>query len=871
VDEAMVMADSTPETRAIALEELWDRMRSFKLFETFDPAQERDPFLLYLAENSPKAYAVRDFSAGEFIARKNDYLQQLCIILSGEVTYWDSVRGEAPRRSVTFRAGDFFNEDGFLSDNQCYADIKTDSKCQLLFLGKGTQPLIAKNEDARKLLNLRYRASAVRDAIGDLPLLQGALLPFQTLIHECEIAQFSGGTRILNQGELCRTLYIIRRGFVQEVEARSDGTKRIIAYLRRGDFFGEEALIKEGATIRFSAISHDLCELIAVPHARILALAGKVPEIVERASAAAANRETLRNWSSPEQQQTLGAWEKLLPNDALLVMDLNLCVKCDRCVEACESLHGRSRLVRSGMHVDQYLIPSACRNCDDPKCMSACPTAAVLRRPEGEIFFDYDLCIGCENCAIACPYDNIAMIDTESFEAAQTHKSKILHKPDVWRPSSRRAKTPVSKSAPPSGLEKAVQAEGHGDPPAEYPIKCDLCDGLPLMGCVHNCPTGAAIRIRPTQLTEEAATVIAPTGQEKAEGVGGEPANTDAVTGEIAKNSNVLGKLTKKNGIVADARKSPDVIGAENIAVAVTSERKIKKVTLPSPIPPWLDTVNVIVLAAVLFVLRPDLNKVGAKMGPFLSGAILLGLFGAAALYSARKRMLWVSVRGLLWASKHFPDSIIQTLRKADTLRTWKTAHVLIGMISIAALIAHVHIGRMSPVEGVLLGVTLALLASGIAGVAIQNFVPAQTALDPLEEVRLEDVEERLRELQKLEQAKDTFLGHGSLIEQAWRDDIRPILDKPSPRSRFLWAILTDTSPVAASLRYARRRRGSFQDKDHVYDELLELASRKVRLEFTAFRLRFLNEWLRFHIRLAMVVGVLVIFHVVSAIYFELP
>ena len=24
--------------------------------------------------------------------------------------------------------------------------------------------------------------------------------------------------------------------------------------------------------------------------------------------------------------------------------------------------------------------------------------------------------------------------------------------------------------------------------PPSFPIKCDLCDGLPFMGCVHNCP-----------------------------------------------------------------------------------------------------------------------------------------------------------------------------------------------------------------------------------------------------------------------------------------------------------------------------------------------------------------------------------------------
>jgi ferredoxin len=38
--------------------------------------------------------------------------------------------------------------------------------------------------------------------------------------------------------------------------------------------------------------------------------------------------------------------------------------------------------------------------------------------------------------------------------------------------------------------------------PPSFPIKCDLCDGLPFMGCVHNCPTGAAMRIDAGELFE---------------------------------------------------------------------------------------------------------------------------------------------------------------------------------------------------------------------------------------------------------------------------------------------------------------------------------------------------------------------------------
>jgi ferredoxin len=46
-----------------------------------------------------------------------------------------------------------------------------------------------------------------------------------------------------------------------------------------------------------------------------------------------------------------------------------------------------------------------------------------------------------------------------------------------------------------------AEAGDHHVPPS-YPIKCDLCDGLPFMGCVHACPTGAAMRVDPRTLLE---------------------------------------------------------------------------------------------------------------------------------------------------------------------------------------------------------------------------------------------------------------------------------------------------------------------------------------------------------------------------------
>jgi tetrathionate reductase subunit B len=48
--------------------------------------------------------------------------------------------------------------------------------------------------------------------------------------------------------------------------------------------------------------------------------------------------------------------------------------------------------------------PGNCMHCENPSCQRVCPTGATYTRPDGVVLIDYDDCIGCLYCIIACPY-----------------------------------------------------------------------------------------------------------------------------------------------------------------------------------------------------------------------------------------------------------------------------------------------------------------------------------------------------------------------------------------------------------------------------------------------------------------------------------
>jgi phenylacetyl-CoA:acceptor oxidoreductase subunit 1 len=110
----------------------------------------------------------------------------------------------------------------------------------------------------------------------------------------------------------------------------------------------------------------------------------------------------------------------------VMVADLRRCIGCQTCTASCRHANAtppgvqwrRVLDMEQGEYPDVHraFVPVGCQHCADPPCMEVCPTKATKQRADGIVTIDYDLCIGCAYCAVACPYQ--ARYKTTRYEYA---------------------------------------------------------------------------------------------------------------------------------------------------------------------------------------------------------------------------------------------------------------------------------------------------------------------------------------------------------------------------------------------------------------------------------------------------------------------
>ena len=363
-----------------------------------------------------------------------------------------------------------------------------------------------------------YRLHGLGNAIATIQEEAGEALSAVELVALGNLAQFMAYGKhhlLVEEGKPIDRLFLIRNGWVRRVRgvpifhSNAESTAQSVLipedFLGAGNCLGLEALSGQ-PTWQYSAELMARTEVLEISLVELRA----DRELCERFRKAFADFSVADDDTSLRaraETKVLAAAEKEITTgivDAvnLLVMDMDLCIRCGNCSLACHKVHGQSRLLRRGIHIERpqqigspigskatqhVLAPSVCMHCKDPECLTGCPTGAIFRDPKGQVDINTHTCIGCFDCATQCPYNAITMVPRERSPTVPLD-----------------LKTQIS-SLFSFNVQKPAAAVESDDMVA---IKCNLCESTPLnpsgaarpaYSCEENCPTGALVRVNPQE------------------------------------------------------------------------------------------------------------------------------------------------------------------------------------------------------------------------------------------------------------------------------------------------------------------------------------------------------------------------------------
>jgi Fe-S-cluster-containing dehydrogenase component/CRP-like cAMP-binding protein len=467
-----------------------------------------------------------EYAPGETIVEAGTWESSIFYILVTGVLEASVTNAAGEREKLgEITPGNSFGEMALLSGTRRTATVSVDAEAvsaRVLELTRPAIRLLRKLPRFGKALDRNYRAYGLTLTINELRdsdqfQFDEALL--RRFTDAARFAVYEKGHVLFREGDPINRVFFIRNGWVERVKGMAFNPKAAelliesdesvsLDFVGSGKYLGAEAVSDASAEWKYTAMVRGRTETLEVAVSRLredgALRSGVMSFLSNRAEAAtpevSPHAADARSVLAASREIDTGVVDGI----NLLVMDMAKCIRCGNCSLACHKVHGQTRLVRRGIHIERpvrptgtatqsVLVPSVCMHCRDAECLTGCPTGAIARFPDGEIDINNLTCIGCGDCATQCPYDAISMI---------------------VRPGSAKAN--------PRGLSDRVASlfslRAQSLPPAVeetedlLAIKCNLCHGTPLnpagatrqaYSCEENCPTGALVRVNPREYFDE--------------------------------------------------------------------------------------------------------------------------------------------------------------------------------------------------------------------------------------------------------------------------------------------------------------------------------------------------------------------------------
>ena len=122
-------------------------------------------------------------------------------------------------------------------------------------------------------------------------------------------------------------------------------------------------------------------------------------------------------------------------------IDLDRCIGCEYCLWTCQAVND---VVDDAMRWNvgfwdrtengrEFFMTRPCLHCAEAPCVKVCPVGATWIREDGIVAMDYDRCIGCRYCEVACPYDarrfNWSAVEGDNPQAHTWGTAEIERRP----------------------------------------------------------------------------------------------------------------------------------------------------------------------------------------------------------------------------------------------------------------------------------------------------------------------------------------------------------------------------------------------------------------------------------------------------------
>ena len=452
------------------------------------------------------------YKPGEEIVREGDWGgNTLYIMVSGKADVLIRDNGKLTK-VAEISQGLQFGEMSVLAGVPRSATVRAplDRPVEVLELQRPSLRLLRKLPRFGEALDSAYRqhgrAATIREIKAATNLSNEAIGQLETI---SQFRVYSKNHLLYRAGEPIRSLFVLKSGWarlsprtqtspisITEGESRNWDLRASDSYIGPSHCFGIEAITRDCEWEQNCTIL-GRAEVLEIPILKIR----QYPELRETLLLAFPNLTVPQDMEQKRLPLPIAKSQEdlietgLVDATNLLVMDMDLCVRCGNCSMACHQIHGQTRLLRRGIHITRpyafkeeasfqsLLAPEVCLHCKDPECLTGCPTGSIARFADGQVDIDPKTCIGCADCATQCPYNAITMVSRGMKENSGVSRWNKWFKisPDPLPPAVKQTEDLLA-------------------------VKCNLCANTALnppgakkqlYSCEENCPTGSLLRVDP--------------------------------------------------------------------------------------------------------------------------------------------------------------------------------------------------------------------------------------------------------------------------------------------------------------------------------------------------------------------------------------